>query len=624
MTREVESAVPAPPPATESAAPAFNPRDLMALYLAGRFDELSERFLGILTYLQKTPHHLLARRQDQYFVNAFVKIFLHLFTQPDYIIGDAHIVPFLRQNLTISNLVAVSSFRTTDAHLALLADQQANFVKTLTLYSARNLLKFDRRKFFDLDAVQASIWYCAYGQIFRSGLVSEVVCRNLREHYEFHDERFNLNYEPQEVFFGSTYVDGECDRLVKPHVNQTMKRLAAGYPIRNVPNPRKIAVLSGVWSPGHSVYRISSQYVAALREKYHLTYFQLGGFGFNIDARLFDDVRQIKDGPGGIDISSLLDNDFQVAYFPDVGMTHYSIVLANMRLAPIQIATSGHSVSTWGADVDYFISGADVELPENPERNFSERLVLLPGFGAIHNWPLYEQAGQGKSAEAESAGGKSAGAKSRAARSSDEIIVNCPWFAQKVNYRFCKLLQRLVSESEKKLRLRVFVGASLARQFDYLPFVRELGAALAGAELEVIVNRPYQDYMELMEEGDLALDSFHFGGCNTIADSLFLRKPTVAYEGDKWYSRIGPQMLRTVGLPELIATNDDEYVRIASRLIRDVAYRRKIGKRLAAADLAATVFAASDAVYFREAIDFLIANHDRLKTDPDRSPIRIG
>ena len=162
MTPKIESTT----PATAVALPTFNPRDLMGLYLAGRFDDLSDRFLGILAHFEKTPYHILASRQEQYFVNAFVKIFLNLFTQPDYVLGEPHIVPFLCQNLTISNLTAVSSFRTTDAFLALLADQEANFVKTLTLYSARNTLKIDRRKFFDLEPAQASLWYSTYGQIF--------------------------------------------------------------------------------------------------------------------------------------------------------------------------------------------------------------------------------------------------------------------------------------------------------------------------------------------------------------------------------------------------------------------------------------------------------------------------
>jgi len=350
------------------------------------------------------------------------------------------------------------------------------------------------------------------------------------------------------------------------------------------------------------VYRITSQYVAALRDKYHLTFYQLSSVGLEIDKSQFDEVRHIDSSSGKIDISSVINNDFQVAFFPDVGMSPHSIVLANMRLAPIQIASLGHSVSTWGADIDYFISGAEAELPENPERNYSERLVLLPDSGAIHNRPLYEPAGRRKTVP--------------------EFVINCPWFSQKVNHRFCHVLQRIVDESPEALRLRLFVGTSLMRQSDFLAFFRQIGSVLRKAQIEIVANRPYADYMALMEEGDLSIDSFHFGGCNTIADSLFLRIPTVTWEGDKWYSRIGSQMLRVAGLGELAATNDDEFVRLVSRLIADDEYREKIRARLVATDLDATVFNGRTAVCFREAVDYLIASHERLKRDSDRRAIR--
>lgn len=45
-----------------------------------------------------------------------------------------------------------------------------------------------------------------------------------------------------------------------------------------------------------------------------------------------------------------------------VGMHPYVILLANMRLAPVQVASYGHSSSSHGALVDYFIGGAEVEL----------------------------------------------------------------------------------------------------------------------------------------------------------------------------------------------------------------------------------------------------------------------
>jgi hypothetical protein len=581
--------------------PTFNPRELMNLYVAGRYDELSDAFLGLLGHFEKAIYATLSR-QAQYFVNAFVKNFLYLFTQSDYIISERHVLPFLRQNLTISNIVSVSAFRTTDAWLELLRDQEANFVKILTLYSARNSLKLERRKLFDADPARASTWYSAYCQIYRTGLISELVCQNLREHYEYRDDRLNLTYEPQEAYFGSTYVDGECDRLVKPAVNRSLRQLASQYAVRNTPDPRKIAVFSALWAPNHSVYRITSQYVAALRDKYHLTFYQLAGFGLDIDKSQFNEVRHIDSSSGKIDITSVINNDFQVAFFPDVGMSPHSIVLANMRLAPIQIASLGHSVSTWGADIDYFISGVHAEVPENPERNYSERLVLLPDSGAIHNRPLYEPVGRKKTVP--------------------EFVINCPWFSQKVNYRFCHVLQRIMDESGKALRLRLYVGTSLMRQSDFLSFFRQIGSVLRKAQIEIVANRPYPDYMGLMEEGDLSIDSFHFGGCNTIADSLYLRIPTVTWEGDKWYSRIGSQMLRMVGLGELVATTDDEYVRLVGRLIADDEYRQQIHGRLVAADLDATIFNGRTATCFREAVDYLIANHERLKRDTDRRAIR--
>jgi hypothetical protein len=45
--------------------------------------------------------------------------------------------------------------------------------------------------------------------------------------------------------------------------------------------------------------------------------------------------------------------------------------------------------------------------------------------------------------------------------------------------------------------------------------------------------------------------------------------------------------------------------------------------RLDRADLDATVFARDEGVSFRKAVDFLVANHEHLRDDPDRSPIRI-
>src|SRR5262249_46464317 len=159
------------------------------------------------------------------------------------------------------------------------------------------------------------------------------------------------------------------------------------------------------------------------------------------------------------------------------GLTPHSIVLANLRLAPVQVASLGHSVSTWGADIDYFVSGDDVEPPDHPERNYPERLVLPPGCGAVHERPDYTPTRRPKPAN-------DAG-----------VILNCPWNAQKVNHRLGLVLRELVRRSRRPVRLRLFVSESLSRRNDYLPFARDLEALLGPESVEIRRGVPYRDYM---------------------------------------------------------------------------------------------------------------------------------
>jgi predicted O-linked N-acetylglucosamine transferase (SPINDLY family) len=324
----------------------------------------------------------------------------------------------------------------------------------------------------------------------------------------------------------------------------------------------------------------------------------------NLDVSLFDEVRRLEFRDLSLDVGSLRSNDFAAVYFPDVGMTLPSIMLANYRIAPVQLMGTGHPVSTWGSEIDYFVSGVAVETPDAPERNYSERLLLLPGLGAIHNRPNYEPTGRKKDVS--------------------EVVVNFPSSGQKLNARFLRTLRQLLDQVRRPVRFRFFPGV-LDQQNGYLPFLAAVREALEGTSVTLDVKPflRYREYMRFMEEGDLTLDAYHFGGSNVMSDSLFVRKPMVSWQGDKWYNRIGSAMLRMAGLEELVCDSEEEYLDTALRLIHDDPWREELTARLRAADLDRTVFSDADAPAFRRAIEFLIANHGRLKAQPDRKPIRI-
>ena len=584
-------------------APAFSTEVATSLSLQGQSDPLSECFLSVLRHFQSTSYHTIVEAGRR-FLDEFVETYLTLFTKADYLPSDSHRTEFVRLNATISNLVALSRFQTTDAYLSRLSNGPADLAKRLALCSARNTTAIDRASFFDADPVLACAWYSAYAELYRAGLLNPVVWKNLQDHFAFKDARLDARHLPMIAYFASTYVGEGRDRVVRSIINRSWKTVAGPLQrqVRNRPDPRKIAVLSGGWSPAHSSYRITKAFVESLKG-YHVTFVPLGSRG-GLDLSLFQEVRTLDvDRDGVVDIRALLENDFMIAYYPDVGLAPQSVLLTNLRLAPIQIASLGHSVSTWGAEIDYFVSGAQVEPTKNPERNYSERLVLLPGLGAVHQRPNHEPQDR--------------------AKTHSERILNCPWNAQKVNYPLGLTLRELFQRSNRPMRLRLFTSGSLNRQNDFLPFVRDLESMLGASSVEVFRDLPYHEYMARMEEGDFCLDSYPFGGCNVVVDSLFLRKLIVCREGDLWYNRIGPAMLRMVGLPELVATSEDEYLRIILRLIHDDAHRAELQDRLNRADLNATILDRSEARAFRKAIDMLIANHEILSKTNDRAPIRI-
>ncbi|MBW4577474.1 MAG: hypothetical protein KME08_19750 [Aphanothece sp. CMT-3BRIN-NPC111] len=584
-----------------------NPRELLALYLNQEYDQLSESLIRLLEHFENVAYFQL-NSEGQYFVNAFVKNFLYLFTQPDYLLSDNHAIQFIRFNATISNLVAMSSFKTTDRYLEILRSQPHNFLKVLALYSARNTVYLDRKKLFDTHREYTSIWYSHFYELYFSGFVNERVNEHFKEHlyYGAAEKRLTNFYNVSNVYFAVTYADGDRDREIKQKINRSVQEGAIGktIQIKNTPHPKKIAIVTGLWFPAHSVYRTLFHFVESLKDDYELTLINLNLIRNDIDFQHFKEVINVdvKDIFSN-QINSIQKNEFMVSYYPDVGMTDASIFLANLRIAPIQVCTVGHSVSTFGSEIDYFISGADVEVSDNAQANYSERLVLLPGLGIINNPPLYQP--------------------QHLQKDRPEFIINCPWTCYKANYQLIQTLDKIVKASPKKILLRFFTGGSESRKNSFLPFAKDLELILNKDCFEVVPAQPYEQYMALLELGDICIDSYHFGGCNTVADVLYLGKPIVTFEGNKWYNRIGSQMLRMVGLSELIATNEGEYLHLILKLIENDEYRFGIQEKIRQADLSNTIFNSESKKYFKKAIDFLVKNDRKIKDKDWKKPILI-
>lgn len=579
------------------AAPVWSQRHLLEAYAKADWKDLTEQFVKVFQYFESVV--CIEDGMVVEHITPFIKTFLFLITQPEYIVPEAHVRTFVRLNTLISNLVAMTPFKNTDAALEMLFRQENNFIKILCLFSPRTTLKVDRKALFDTDPFLASLWYYHYCCVYKSGLVNQTIIDNFKEHLLFKDDRLTPQTAMADPYFLSSYlVEEGLDKKIKPVINKAIQRYQQ-YPIKpHKPHTgrKSIAVFSDLWFVTHSVYRNYNFYVRELQKHYDVTLLHNIAKADQLDTEGFKDVRYL-DLPNAKPMESVVDG-FDMFYFPDIGMTEPSMMLANCRMAPIQITSPGHSVSTYGAEIDYFMSGADVES-SSAWKNYSERLVLMPGMGAIHNEPRYVPRGVKKSCK--------------------EVLIACPWSGHKTHLEFLKVIRKIIDRSGVKLRLRMFSGTGISQNNGHYPFVKDVQRILGnGAEVEIYSGMLYDDYMRMMEECDITLDCFHFAGCNSVADSLWLKKPTLVWEGNVWYNRIGPAMLRTIGHGAMIATSEEEYIEKALELISGRAYPSFGG-----IDLMDTVFSRKDAGQFAKAVDYLFKNHAKIQKRVSREAVRI-
>jgi predicted O-linked N-acetylglucosamine transferase (SPINDLY family) len=115
-----------------------------------------------------------------------------------------------------------------------------------------------------------------------------------------------------------------------------------------------------------------------------------------------------------------------------------------------------------------------------------------------------------------------------------------------------QLLIQSYAESDRKRILSVFQAAGVAAE-----------------RIEFVPRKPRLDYLRIYDTIDICLDPLPYNGITTSCDALWMGVPVITLPGKTAAGRAGVGILSTVGLPELIATSEDDFVRIAIELARD-------------------------------------------------------
>jgi predicted O-linked N-acetylglucosamine transferase (SPINDLY family) len=155
----------------------------------------------------------------------------------------------------------------------------------------------------------------------------------------------------------------------------------------------------------------------------------------------------------------------------------------------------------------------------------------------------------------------------------------------KVNDAVLKLWARVLGKV-KRSRLVMWSPAGSHRQRTLEVLEKD---GIEAHRVEFVEFRPRRDYLELYHRLDIVLDTAPYNGHTTSLDALWMGVPVVSLAGRTPVSRAGLSQLTNLGLPELVARSETEYVRIAESLASDLPHLALLRSTLRARMQASTL-----------------------------------
>jgi predicted O-linked N-acetylglucosamine transferase (SPINDLY family) len=252
-----------------------------------------------------------------------------------------------------------------------------------------------------------------------------------------------------------------------------------------------------------------------------------------------------------------------IAFFADIGMEPLTYFLAFWRLAPIQMVTWGHSVTSGVDTIDYYVSADAIEAVGS-EQYYTEKLVRLPGYFM----PRYRRPALGGPRRP----------RAQLGLPEDKHLYCCPQNLFKFHPDFDPAMKAILEgDPRAELVLLEFLREGVKEQLTRR-LERTLGRLVS--RIRFIPRSAHRDFLQYLAAADVILDPFHFGGCNSSCDSLSLGVPVVTLPGSQLPGRFTLGLYKEIELDSCVARSADEYVDIALRLGRDAEYRRSVSQQI--------------------------------------------
>ncbi len=399
-----------------------------------------------------------------------------------------------------------------------------------------------------------------------------------------------------------SYALADDKHELKRHLNVMIRKMLARNRVIAPPLPSstrshkirpRIVLPLEMFTSLHAMYRVYGPAIRQLRANFELVALCKANSLDEHSTQLFDSITHV-DGLGLREIvGKLIKLKPDVIYFPSLGMNDFTLVLANLRLAPIQLYTVGHPATTHSDCIDYVVN--EEKWAGDPS-TFSETAIMAPN----KSFPFELRA-------------DTTGIKPDIRVNPEVIRIAVAARVYKLNASLLLFLRRILQRIKRPVEIHFFPNETGLYHFSMKRKIQEI---LPDAIIHPRTD--YGTYLTWLNRCDLQLGTYPFGGTNSNVDTFKQGLPLVTRIGKECHSRTDAAMMRAVGLPEwLIANNEQEWEEALVRLIEDDAERVSLSRHLLATDI--------DEIFnddpehpgtgFVDTVQWIYDNHEKIRKD---------
>lgn len=388
--------------------------------------------------------------------------------------------------------------------------------------------------------------------------------------------------------FSSFYLETLYEADWKNVANSYYKLAIKAWPALNYTNikkekPKKIIKI-GIVSPflhkSNSVIRDFGETLKRLpKDKFslHLIYLKEQNLPISEDCKSWNALSEIIEVKNEINPLSesgipkwLFDTRLKVAnmkldmiLYLDLTMSPMAHRLAMSRLAPIQLTSHGHPVTSGINTIDYYISWQAAEI-ENAQQHYVEKLVLLPSknMHQYHN-PVFVNGKSTINGEIVPIGKR------------EELFPNI-----KGGKRWYVCMQ-------KPFKLHACFGNILKQILEKDPdcvLILHSGAERWNLNNEKVIYLnplPHHILLALYRDADIVLDSYYAGGCTTSREAFEMNSVVVTlpakYLGGRWSFAF----YNILGVFDAVAKDINDYVKLVINIGKNISLRNTIKSKIA-------------------------------------------